>query len=295
MKWLQLQLTAHKDNVEAWSDALTEVGAVAITMEKSSDQRVFELSPDHKPLWDQINLLALFSDDTNPLVITKQLAPEIDLASATWKTIVEEDWINKWHEYAKPMSFANDLWVCPSWCEIPNPAANNIILDPEMAFGTGSHATTALCLDWVSRNVVPGTSVVDYGCGSGILGIAAAKLGAAPIYAVDIDPIALDVSNSNALKNNVSTSIFSTYLPQQLPALKVDLVIANILAHPLMELAKTLSELLKNNGQIILSGILAEQAELVINKYAQWFENFDTTSQDGWVRITANLSHLTNK
>lgn len=295
MKWLQLNLIASKENAEAWSDALTEVGAVAITMEKSSDQRVFELSPDHKPLWDQINLLALFSDDTNPLAIEKELASQIDFKASSWKTIVEEDWVNKWHDYAQPMSFANDLWVCPSWCEIPNPDANNIILDPEMAFGTGSHATTALCLDWIARNVKAGTSVVDYGCGSGILGIAAAKLGAAPIYAVDIDPIALDVSISNASKNNVSTDIFSTYLPEQLPAITVDLVIANILAHPLMELAPTLADLLKPNGRIILSGILAEQADLVINKYAQWFNSFDTNAQDGWVRITARLSHLTKK
>jgi ribosomal protein L11 methyltransferase len=294
VNWLQLNLKVSKDNADIWSDALTDAGAVAITMEKADDQRIFELSPDHKPMWQHINLLALFHADLNPLEIQEQLSSQIDFTLANWQIIVEDDWINKWHDYAQPMSFANNLWVCPSWCAIPDPTANNIILDPEMAFGTGSHATTALCLDWISRNTVPGSSVIDYGCGSGILGIAAAKLGAAIVYAVDIDPIALDVSNSNAIKNNIDLNMFSTYLPQQLPALKVDLVIANILANPLVELAPTLAALLKKQGQIILSGILQEQAELIISRYAQWFSGFEVTEQDGWVRISAILSQSTD-
>lgn len=290
MKWLQLNLLTSKENADSWSDALTEVGAVAITLEKSNDQRVFELTPDHKPLWDQINLQALFTADTDPEQVQHNLAAVVDFNNSTWSTIVEEDWINKWQEYAKPMPFANNLWVCPSWCEIPDPTAKNIIIDPEMAFGTGSHATTSLCLDWLAQNVVADMTVIDYGCGSGVLGIAAAKFGAQPIYLVDIDPIAIDVTNNNAIKNNVAPDIFSTYLPEQLPAIKVDLVIANILAHPLLDLAPTLATLLKPQGQIILSGILAEQIEMVISRYSEWFKAFEVTEQEGWVRITAKIS-----
>ncbi len=289
MNWMQLELSAHKDNIDAWSDALTDAGAVAITMEPASSQRVYELNPSHKPIWDEVKLLVLFTADVIPDQIQQLLEQQIDFTAASWKIIVEDDWINKWQEYAKPMLFGDKLWICPSWCEIPDSTANNIILDPEMAFGTGSHATTGLCLDWVANNVTPGTTVIDYGCGSGILGIAAARLGATRVYGVDIDPIALEVSDKNALQNHVLTSVFSTHLPEHMPEIKADIVIANILAVPLLGLATTLANLLRPSGSIILSGILQEQAEMVVNSYSTWFDNFKVTSQDGWVRISATL------
>jgi ribosomal protein L11 methyltransferase len=290
MNWMQLELSAHKDKIDVWSDALTEAGAVAITMEPASSQRVYELDPSHKPMWDDVKLLVLFTADVIPQQIQQQLEPQIDFATADWKIIVEDDWINKWQEYAKPMLFGDKLWICPSWCEIPDPSANNIILDPEMAFGTGSHATTGLCLDWVANNIVPGATVIDYGCGSGILGIAAARMGATRVYGVDIDPIALEVSDKNAANNHVPAALFTTHLPEQLPDIKADIVIANILALPLISLATTLANLLKPQGSIILSGILQEQADMVIAGYSPWFEDFNVTSQDGWVRISAILS-----
>lgn len=294
MNWMQLELSAHKDKIDVWSDALTEAGAVAITMEPASSQRVYELDPSHKPMWDEVKLLVLFTADIIPQQIQQQLESQIDFANANWKIIVEDDWINKWQDYAKPMQFGNKLWICPSWCEIPDPTANNIILDPEMAFGTGSHATTSLCLDWVANNVVPGTTVIDYGCGSGILGIAAARLGAVRVYGVDIDPIALEVSDKNAAQNHVAATVLSTHLPEQLPDIKADIVIANILALPLLSLTTTLAGLLKPHGSIILSGILQEQADIVIAEYRHWFEDFNVTNQDGWVRISAKLSRSTN-
>lgn len=290
MNWMQLELSTHKDKVDVWSDVLTNAGAVAITMEPANSQRVYELDPSHKPVWDEVKLLVLFTADVVPQQIQQQLEPQIDFATAAWKTIVEDDWINKWQEYAKPMQFGEKLWICPSWCEIPDPTANNIILDPEMAFGTGSHATTGLCLDWIARNIVPGVTVVDYGCGSGILGIAAARMGAIRVYGVDIDPIALEVSDKNAANNHVPSTIFTSHLPEQLPDIKVDVVIANILALPLISLATTLANLLKPQGSIILSGILHEQADMVIAGYSPWFQDFNVSCQDGWVRISAKLS-----
>ncbi len=289
MEWLQLTLSCEQAQADAWSDALTDCGAVAITLEKGDAAAVYEVDPSHKPLWDHIQLVALFTCDTDPGSIKQQLETQINFANAKWQIIAEDDWVNKWHEYAKPMQFVNNLWICPSWCAIPDPNAINIILDPEMAFGTGSHPTTALCLDWVARNVQPGMQVIDYGCGSGILAIAAAKFGAKPIYAVDIDPVALDVTRVNAEKNAVDASVLHVSMPEQLPSTKVDVVLANILAKPLQDLAPTLAALLKPGGHIVLSGILAEQAASVQQHYAPWFGDFSVTQQDEWVRVCGRL------
>lgn len=290
MATLQLTLQASKDNVDAWSDALLEAGAVAVTLEEDVNQPVYELTPGHSPLWDNMNLLALFPADTDIDNIKLLLANNIDqtiLATSSWQIIADTDWQLKWQESLQPMLFGNKLWICPSWCAIPDPTAINIILDPEMAFGTGSHPTTALCLEWITENITPGDVVIDYGCGSGILGIAAAKFGASKIYGVDIDPVALEVSNNNALKNNVSSEQFSTYLPEQMPAIKADLVIANILANPLLDLMPVLADLVKPNGQIILSGLLVEQAALIKESYSTYFGDFESAQQGEWLRIVA--------
>lgn len=290
MQTLQFKIPASKDDVDAWGDALLEAGAVAVTLEEDKNQPIYELSPEHSPLWDNMTLLAIFPGDSDPLELTQQLAPAIPvtiLQQGSWQTIAEQDWVNKWQTDLKPMQFGNKLWICPSWCEIPDPNAINIILDPEMAFGTGSHPTTALCLEWISDNINPGDVVIDYGCGSGILGLAAAKFGASKVYGVDIDPTALEVSNSNADKNNISAELLSTYLPEQMPTITADVMIANILANPLIELAPTLAALLKPKGKIILSGLLAKQADSIIARYTAWFSDFVITQQSEWIRITA--------
>lgn len=290
MNWLQLELPTHQDNIDTWSEMLTTAGAVAITMEPANSQRIYELNPSHKPMWDYVKLLVLFTADVTPQQLQQQLESNIDFATANWKIIAEDDWVNKWQEYAKPMLFGDNLWICPSWCTVPDPNANNIILDPEMAFGTGSHPTTSLCLDWLAHNIMPNTTVIDYGCGSGILAVAAARLGANRVYATDIDPIALEVSDRNATNNNVPTTVFSTHLPEQFPDVTADVLVANILALPLISLLETLKNLLKPQGLIVLSGILQEQTDLVITAYSKWFKNFTVVNKDGWVRISAQLS-----
>lgn len=292
MDWLQLSLIVDKTNVDAVSDALTTAGAVAVTMQAADSQRILQLSTEPTPLWEHINLLALFTAETNQLQLQQQLATSVDFSTATWQTIVEADWLHKWHDYTKPMLFADKLWICPSWCEVPDPNALHVILDPEMAFGTGSHATTALCLDWLARELPQDAIVIDYGCGSGILGIAAAKLGAIDVLAVDNDPIALEVSSNNASNNNISAAIFKTYLPEQVPPTQADVLIANILAQALIGLAPTLAALLKPQGQLVLSGILPEQAAIVTSAYTEWFTNFNITQQDEWVRIHAVRSNI---
>lgn len=289
MAWLQFSLQATSDNVDAWSDALMDAGAAAVSTEPIDQQAIYESHPQDQPMWDAVQLNALFTVDHDPLVIQSLLAQTINsatLSKGTWSTIADQNWVKVSQQNMQPMLFGKNLWVCPSWSPIPDPNAINIILDPEMAFGTGSHATTALCLEWIADNVKPDVTVIDYGCGSGILAIAAAKMGAAAVYATDIDPIALEVSRNNAAVNNINTN-FYTFLPQEMPDIQADVVIANIMAKPLLELAPVLIGLLKSGGTLVLSGILTEQSEMIQNCYAQWCKDFQVTLQDEWARITA--------
>jgi len=229
MEWLQLNLPTSKDTAEELGDLLTELGAVSITFSEGSSQPIYQSVNEKLPLWDAINLTALFPSTTEPNDIEEclrnnqkvRVVPKHD----SWKIIAEEDWQNKWKEFFEPMQFADKLWICPAWEAPPEQHKPTIMLEPEMAFGTGSHDTTSLCLQWLAENIHNQHDVIDYGCGSGILAIAAAKLGANNVYAIDIDPVAEEVSAKNAEKNNVTINM-------QLPVKPVDVVIANILAHP---------------------------------------------------------------
>jgi ribosomal protein L11 methyltransferase len=188
------------------------------------------------------------------------------------------------------MQFGERVWICPSWCDIPEPGAVNIMLDPGLAFGTGTHPTTSLCLQWLDKADVEGKTVVDFGCGSGILAIAALKLGASKVIAIDIDPQALLATRDNAQRNNVADRL-DVYLPADQPDCQVDLVLANILAGPLKELSDIISSYCKTNGKLVMSGILEEQAELVIAQYSTLF-TFDPIALEGeWVRLSATKNH----
>ncbi len=293
--YLQFCIPCVQQDVEAWSDLLIESGAAAVSVEDAVQQAIFEIAPEHKPVWDQVNLLALFTEDFDPLLVQLDLAqhlPATTIANGTWTSIADENWVTKSQQFLQPMQFGDKIWVCPSWCAIPDPSALNIILDPEMAFGSGSHATTALCLRWLAQHLTPNASVIDFGCGSGILGIAAAKLGASRIYAIDIDPLALEISLNNAQKNNVNMQQFISLLPSEVAAanIQADVVVANILAHTLTELAPVIAALVKPNGKLIMSGILAEQAADLKLVYAQWFTNFAVQQQEDWVLISAELT-----
>ena len=188
------------------------------------------------------------------------------------------------------MQFGERLWVCPSWQEPPEPSAVNLMLDPGLAFGSGSHATTSMCLQWLEKNIRNDNTVIDYGCGSGILAIAAALLGATRVIAVDNDPQAITATIENAKRNNIRKGVIETYLPDQLPddraALRSDILIANILAEPLMQLAEDLSHLVKPKGHIALSGLLAEQADELLEHYGSWFEMDEAVLSEEWARLS---------
>lgn len=288
MIWLQIKFLAPQAQVDEWSDLLLATGATAITLHDKDKQAIFEPNPGDTPLWEHVQITGLYTIDTDLDSIKEQLYQHIpkDVVFHI-EQIEDEDWQNAWKKNLSPIQFGPNFWICPSWCEISNPTAINVILDPGLAFGTGTHPTTALCLEWIATNVNQNDTVLDFGCGSGILGIAAAKLGAGQVYCVDCDPQALFSTQENAEKNKISRNKLLTYYPEELTTrLQVNIVIANILANPLEELAQTLANHVKPSGNIVLSGILTTQVEHLITIYNKWFENLTVTTKEDWVRIT---------
>ncbi|MDQ7017323.1 MAG: 50S ribosomal protein L11 methyltransferase [Gammaproteobacteria bacterium] len=287
MAWLQIALELEKQQLEQHEDALLNAGALSVTYTDAADQPLLEPAPGETPIWQQVRLLGLFNDDTLPERILLQLCVELNLArppAHQFELLEDRNWVRAWMDDYQPMQFGAQLWICPTTLQPPHPEAVNLRLDPGLAFGTGTHPTTALCLSWLANADLKGKSVIDYGCGSGILAIAALLLGAKQAQATDIDPQALLATQSNAELNNVESQL-NCCLVEDFEAPKSDLVMANILAGPLTELAPSLAALCTSGGQIILSGLLAEQAEEVRDVYQQWFELSPTQQQDEWILL----------
>lgn len=287
MPWLQVRLAITPDQAAELEDQLLELGAVSVTFMDAEDQPIFEPDLGTTPLWQHTHVLALFEDGTdgNAVLAHLQLIRG-ELPEHHVERIEDQDWERSWMDNFKPLNFGQRLWIVPSWHEAPEPNAVNLLLDPGLAFGTGTHPTTALCLEWLDGQPLDGCSVLDFGCGSGILGIAALLLGAAQAFGTDIDIQALDASRANAARNNLDPARFPVYLPEDLPPMPVDVVVANILAGPLVRLAPQLTQLVKTGGRLALSGILAEQAEDVRAAYADAFDLDPTAEKEGWVRIS---------
>lgn len=287
MPWLQLRLAITPDQAEIHEDLLLDMGAISVTYMDAQDQPIFEPDLGTTPLWTNTHLLALFDADTDEsaLVSHLQLLSAGKLPEYHLERIDDQDWERSWMDDFQPMRFGKRLWIVPSWHEAPAPTAVNLRLDPGLAFGTGTHPTTALCLEWLDGQDLSGLRVLDLGCGSGILAIAALLLGAEQAIGTDIDPQALQASRDNALRNDIQVERFELYLPEHLDRQPADVVVANILAGPLVQLARQITDLVKPGGLLALSGILAEQAEEVRQAYSIDFELLPTTSKDGWVRI----------
>jgi ribosomal protein L11 methyltransferase len=289
MPWKQITLIVPADEAEAAEGALTDLGALSITCTDDGDNPVLEPALGTTPLWTRTRVTGLFEArlDTGAALkqLFRQLGNRLPPDRVLAETLDDQDWERAWLEYFKPIRFGQRLQVCP-W-HLPaetHPGEVVLRLDPGLAFGTGTHPTTALCLDWLSREATPGLNVCDYGCGSGILAIAAALLGARHVDAVDHDPQALEATCDNARRNHVAEGV-RTYLPADFSGSGYDLVLANILAEPLVELAPALSDLVKPGGRIALSGLLTEQADWVSAAYQKDFEMETPTVQDGWVRL----------
>lgn len=288
MPWLQVRLAITPDQAQTYEDALLDVGAVSVTFMDAEDQPIFEPDLGTTPLWSHTHLLALFEADTDPanLIAHLELLTGAPLPEHQIEQIEDQDWERSWMDNFQPMRFGRRLWIVPSWHAAPEPEAVNLLLDPGLAFGTGTHPTTALCLEWLDGQDLQGCSVLDFGCGSGILAIAALLLGAPQAVGTDIDPQALEASRDNASRNGIEPARFPVYLPADLPQQQADVVVANILAGPLVALAPQITSLVKSGGRLALSGILAEQAEEVRAAYADAFDLDPTAVKDGWVRIS---------
>ncbi|THG70587.1 50S ribosomal protein L11 methyltransferase [Pseudomonas sp. A-1] len=288
MPWLQVRLAITPDQAAELEDQLLELGAVSVTFMDAEDQPIFEPDLGTTPLWSHTHLLALFEDGTDGDAVLAHLGllRGGELPEHQVERIEDQDWERSWMDNFQPMRFGQRLWIVPSWHQAPEPDAVNLLLDPGLAFGTGTHPTTALCLEWLDGQDLAGCTVLDFGCGSGILAIAALLLGAPQAVGTDIDPQALEASRDNADRNGIDPARFPVYLPADLPPQPADVVVANILAGPLVQLAPTITALVKNGGRLALSGILAEQAEEVRAAYAGAFDLDPTAVKDGWVRIS---------
>ena len=285
MAWIQFIFISTPLGADSLSECLSECGASAVTFEDNADQPIYEPEIGTTPLWQATNVVALFEADVNTKRIiahlTKLMAPVI-LPSYRIETIEDKDWVREWMDNFHPMCFGEKLWICPSWHQPPKPDAINILLDPGLAFGTGTHPTTALCLNWLDQADLKDKTVIDYGCGSGILAIAAALLGAKKVIGIDTDPQALEATQANAERNNVE---IATYLPKDCPNERADVVLANILAGPLQKLAPTLANLSHPNADIILSGILESQADTVSISYQSSFTMQAPAQKKEWIRL----------
>ncbi|EHU0375978.1 50S ribosomal protein L11 methyltransferase [Vibrio cholerae] len=290
MPWIQIKLNATNDNAEAIGDMLMEeTGAVSVTFLDAKDTPVFEPLPGETRLWGDTDVVALYEADMDTSLILQQIKASNMLAEGfahKVEQVEDKDWEREWMDNFHPMQFGRRLWICPSWREVPDPQAVNVMLDPGLAFGTGTHPTTALCLEWLDNLNLSGKTVIDFGCGSGILAIAAIKLGAAKVIGIDIDPQALLASKDNAARNGVEDQI-EVYLPKDQPeGLVADVVVANILAGPLRELSPIIKGLLKPGGQLAMSGILDTQAESVAEFYRDDLELDPIAEKSEWCRIS---------
>ncbi|MDW6002132.1 50S ribosomal protein L11 methyltransferase [Vibrio mangrovi] len=290
MPWIQIKLNANNDNAETIGDMLMdETGALSVTFLDAKDTPVFEPLPGETRLWGDTDVLALYDAEADTNAILEQINSSQLLPSGfSYKVeqIEDKDWEREWMDNFHPMKFGNRLWICPSWKEIPDPNAVNVMLDPGLAFGTGTHPTTALCLEWLEGLDLQGKTVIDFGCGSGILAIAAIKLGAKQVIGIDIDPQALLASRDNAQRNGVEDRL-EVYLPQNQPDnLIADVVVANILAGPLKELSPVIQSLVRPGGQLAMSGVLDTQAEEVAGYYRTQFDIEPIVENSEWCRIS---------
>ncbi len=291
MPWIQLTLQTNKANNDKAEQALFDAGALSVTFRDAEDNPVLEPLPGETPLWDEIILTGLFEADINTAALTSKIKIQLgEQTSLKLEALEDKDWVRAWMDDYKPMQFGKRLWVCPKHLPPPQPDAVNLMLDPGLAFGTGTHPTTALCLEWLdSIESLSNKQVLDFGCGSGVLAIGALMLGAKHCDATDIDPQAIIASKNNAIENHVAEKL-DLYLPSDMPDSQLyenyDIVLANILAGPLTTLAEQLANYCKADGYIVLSGILETQSEKIIQAYSPWFNMQPITVKGDWIRIT---------
>lgn len=296
MSWLELSLILHSDLQARVESALEDLGALSITLADANadtpDERaIFEPGVGETPLWNDVVLQALFAAEVDRAGLVHALAdlvPELAPDHIAFRQVADQDWTRAWMDQFQPMRFGRRLWIYPWNVDPPGGDADAVIvrLDPGLAFGTGTHPTTALCLEWLDAADLDGKTVIDYGCGSGVLALAAVKLGAARVIAVDNDQQALVATRDNAQRNGIADKV-DLYSPDTMPANAADVLVANILAGPLHDLAPRFAGLLKPGGALALSGILNGQEHELLTRYGEWFSAFTVAPRGDWVRVGA--------
>jgi len=289
MAWWQISIQCGDEELEQTEAHLLSLGAVSITLCDAQDNPIYEPLPGDSPVWQHSIMTGLFEQSQQIEVLYNkllELLPDHQAATARSSALEDQDWERVHLLHFKPIHCADNLWIVPSWLQPPDPAAINIQLDPGLAFGTGSHPTTALCLAWMANKNFNDQSVIDYGCGSGILSIAACKLGAKQVFGVDIDPQAVDASLDNARRNGIDPDLLQVSLASNFDSGRVDLLIANILAGPLVELAPKFAGMIKPGGKILLSGILETQLNDIKCVYQSYFDLDPESVREDWTSIS---------
>ena len=294
MKWLQIHITVDQAQVDFTETLLLSLGAVSVTLDDAEDQALLEPLPGETPLWNKVIVTGIYQQDDNEQIdvdsLIKFVQEQLPEAPVRFDELEDQAWERAWMDYYEPIQIAEKFWIVPEWLEAPDADATNIKLDPGLAFGTGNHASTFLCLQWLGSIDLKDKIVVDYGCGSGILGVAALLLGAKKVYATDIDPQAVLATKQNAELNGVLDRLF-VGLPEEFNAefksQQADVLVANILAAPLMALAPEFSKLLKADGEFALAGVIEEQVEDVSGVYQEFFDILNIEKrEENWCRIS---------
>jgi len=302
MSWIEVVIEVALDHAEALSDALMEAGALSVSVEDADEGTDAEKplfgEPGMEPkeaAWEHSRVVALTDVDADQAAIVAAAAQAAKLATVpkfTTRKVEDEDWVRLTQSQFEPIHIGKNIWVVPSWHEVPDASALVLELDPGLAFGTGSHPTTRLCMEWLEAHPAPGKSVLDYGCGSGILAMVARKLGSAPVAGVDIDPQAIESARDNAGRNAVSDIEYfvpEDFAQSAFAEQRFDVVVANILSSPLKLMAPMLSGRVADGGSLILSGVLARQADEVAAAYAPFIKMGVWAELDGWVALHGRL------
>ncbi len=288
--WWQYRLVVAGSDVGDLEDRLFASGALSITLLDAEDQPILEPAPGETPLWDRVVLVALYPGEPTAQALAREISTSLGHAveATQLERLADEAWERSWMAHFEPMDFGNGLWIVPSFAEPPEPEAVNVRLDPGLAFGTGTHPTTSLCLRHLAQHPPVGQSVVDYGCGSGVLAIAALMLGASTVWATDLDEQALVASRDNAVANRVDTNLLLS-LPDAVPDWRADLLVANILHGPLLALRDTLVDRVRDGGTVVLSGVLQEQARELEAHYAAMLDGIEVTVEEDWCRLCGTV------
>ena len=287
MDWIQLSLQIERHQADLTSEVLMGLGSISITYSDTFDNAIYEPPVGQTPLWKNLTINALFNSDVNQKNIKISLSEICNIEVLSFNLLKGRVWEEEFKKDFRAMQFGKNLWICPSWEEQTQLPTDSIVINmnPGLAFGTGNHQTTDLCLQYLDANPPKNLNVIDFGCGAGVLAIAAAKLGAKSVLAIDNDLQAVHATRENVIHNQCENIITTMHSEEESDFGKCDVLVSNILTNPLIELVSLFAKLVRPNGSLVLSGILKEQSDMIVSCYAQYFSNLEISNKDEWCRV----------